>query len=112
MYAVQLSHFAEPSKLSTRALIVKTNLNSRQAVSAQRYGFGVGEHVYVEGRSGEFIVVEVDREQQMLQLLPLGRVGRLEGFPAASVRIVMPPKPKVKSKEEVVVDRFEGPTAA
>jgi hypothetical protein len=92
--------------------LVKKTCNDSQLGSTRNYGFEVGEHVFVDGHDGEFVVIEIDRASHMLQLLPVGRVGRIENFSAASVRIVMPPKSKARSKEEIGVDSFGNPTAA
>lgn len=92
--------------------MVKINLNYRQTKSTQGYGFEVGEHVFVDGRNGEFVVVDIDRGSQTLQLLPVGRVGRIELISAARVRIVMPPKSSPRSKEEVDIDIHGDSTAA
>ena len=56
------------------------------------YGFIIGEHVWVDGREGEFVVMDVDHEKSRLQILEVGRMARLESVPATSVRVVLPPK--------------------
>jgi hypothetical protein len=74
-----------------------------RAAGAQKYSFGIGEHVWVDGRDGEFVVVEVNRKDESLQLLPLGQIGRIVTAPASSVRVVVPPKSKA-DKEVGYVD--------
>ncbi len=52
----------------------------------------VGEHVWVSGRKGEFVVMGVDRARGRLQVLRVGEVHGLENVPARSVRAVLAPK--------------------
>jgi hypothetical protein len=80
---------------------VKKALKYAHSDAMRSYGFEVGEHVFVDGRDGEFIVREIDRSSHTLQVLPAGRAGRIETVPAASVRIVMPPKSKVELKRRL-----------
>lgn len=81
----------------------------KRDTQTQSCAVGVGEHVWVDGREGEFVVLGVDQKHQTLQLLPVGQVGRLETLPAASVRAVLPPKPQSSKSEEI---EYGGPTAA
>lgn len=80
--------------------------------TAQGYSFEVGEHVFVEGRDGEFVIVEVDRNSQSLQLLPVRTSGRIEHFPISSVRIVLPPKTESSYEKEAKLDGFRDSPAA
>jgi hypothetical protein len=91
---------------------LKVLLNSVNKRTAQSYAFEVGEHVFVDGRNGEFVVVEVNRNSHTLQLLPVGSMGRIETCPAAGVRIVLPPKTKSSREKEPRVDGLSDPTAA
>ncbi len=79
---------------------------------APGYAFEVGEHVFVDGRDGEFVVVEVDRNTQTLQLLPMRSSGRIENFPASSIRIVLAPRMESNHKKEAKIDGFSDPPAA
>lgn len=60
---------------------MKVHPRSTPSKTSQGYSFEVGEHVFVEGRDGEFVVVEVDRNTQSLQLLPVRTSGRIETLP-------------------------------
>jgi hypothetical protein len=91
---------------------VKAHLNRAAPAPAPAYAFEVGEHVFVDGRDGEFVVVEVDRNTQTLQLLLVRSVGRIENFPASSVRIVLPPKMESSHEKEAKIDGFSAPPAA
>jgi hypothetical protein len=91
---------------------LKVLLRSRHTKAAQSYSFEVGEHVFVDGREGEFVVVEVDRNEHTLQLLPMDSSGRIETFPAARIRIVLPPKSKSGDEKETRTDGFRDSTAA
>lgn len=90
---------------------MKTHLNSSHTKAAQGYAFEIGEHVFVHGHDGEFVIVSIDRNAQTLQLLPVRSIGRIENVPAASVRIVMPPA-ESKHEKEAKTDGFGDPTAA
>jgi hypothetical protein len=70
-------------------------------VLGPEYGFIVGEHVWVDGREGEFVVMDVDHENSRLQILEVGQVARLESVPATSVRVVLPPKSEPASSGEL-----------
>lgn len=91
---------------------MKVHLNSSRSKADQGYTFEIGEHVFVEGRDGEFVVVEVDRNTQSLQLLPVRTFGRIEHFPASSVRIVLPPKSESSLEKEAKLDGFSDSPAA
>jgi hypothetical protein len=91
---------------------VKTDHHLRNTATASGYPFEVGEHVFVDGRDGEFVVVEVDRNTQTLQLLPMRSMVRIENFPASSVRIVLPPRMESSHKKEAKIDGFSDPPAA
>jgi hypothetical protein len=91
---------------------LKVLLNSVNRKAAQSYAFEVGEHVFVDGRDGEFVVVEVNRNSHTLQLLPVGPIGRIETCPAAGVRIVLPPRTRSSREKEPKADGFSDPTAA
>lgn len=52
----------------------------------------VGEHVWVTGRDGEYVVMGLDRESGKLQVLRMGNLGGLESVPMDSVRAVLAPK--------------------
>jgi hypothetical protein len=70
---------------------VTVQLDYRRTRTAHSCAFEVGEHVLVDGREPEYVVVEVDRITQTLKLLPVGCLGRIESFPAVRVRVVLPP---------------------
>lgn len=106
MYAVQLRLSPKSSNLIAGCLLVDQAFQSTQSEPPQIYGFEVGEHVFVDGHDEEFVVIDVDRASQTLQLLPVARVGRIESFSAASIRIVMPPKSKDEPPEEVGVNFY------
>jgi hypothetical protein len=91
---------------------VKAHLDRSNTTTAPGYAFEVGEHVFVEGRDGQFVVVEVDRNTQTLQLLSMRSIGRIENFCASSVRIVLPPKMESSHKKEAKIDGFSAPPAA
>ncbi|UWZ86560.1 hypothetical protein [Occallatibacter riparius] len=91
---------------------MKVHLRGTPSQTAQGYSFEVGEHVFVEGRDGEFVVVEVDRNSQSLQLLPVRKPGRIERFPTSSVRIVLPPKTESSDEKEAKLDGFSDSPAA
>jgi hypothetical protein len=91
---------------------LKVLLNSRHTKAAQSYPFEVGEHVFIDGREGEFVVVEVDRNAHTLQLLPVGSSGRIETVSPTRIRIVLPPKPKSGDEKETRTDGFRDSTAA
>ncbi|HWE85536.1 MAG TPA: hypothetical protein VG267_11365 [Terracidiphilus sp.] len=55
-------------------------------------GICVGEHVWVSGLEGEYVVIEVDREKGQLRVLRTGNLGGLESVAADSVRAVLAPK--------------------
>ena len=61
--------------------------------TAEQCAISVGEHVWVSGRRGEYVVMGVDRGQGWLQVLRVGRLSGLESVPMKSVRaVLMPPK--------------------
>jgi hypothetical protein len=91
---------------------VNVHLSGTQSKTDQGYAFEIGEHVFVDGRDGEFVVVEVDRNTQSLQLLPVRTFGRIEHFPASSVRIVLPPKRESNHEKEAKLDGFSDSPAA
>jgi hypothetical protein len=91
---------------------VRADLHLRNTATASGYAFEVGEHVFVDGRDGEFVVVEVDRDTQTLQLLPVRSIGRIENFSASSVRIVLPPRIESSQEKEAKIDGFSDPPAA
>jgi len=62
------------------------------AVAEQACGISVGEHVWVSGRDGEYVVMGVDREKGRLQVLQMGNLGGLESVAADTVRAVLAPK--------------------
>ncbi len=96
----------------SRCTRVKAHLDPSNTTKSPGYAFEVGEHVFVDGRDGEFVVVEVDRKTQTLQRLPVSSVGRIENFSASSVRIVLPPKIESSHKKEAKIDGFSDPPAA
>lgn len=59
---------------------------------AKECAISVGEHVWVSGRRGEYVVMGVDREQGYLQVLRVGRLSGLETVPMKNVRAVLAPK--------------------
>jgi hypothetical protein len=91
---------------------VSADLHLRNTATASGYAFEVGEHVFVDGHDGEFVVVEVDRNTQTLQLLPTRSIGRIEHFPASSVRIVLAPKTESSQEKEAKIDGFSDSPAA
>lgn len=65
---------------------------TRETGAEPASGISVGEHVWVSGRDGEYVVMGVDRENGQLQVLRLGNLGGLETVAADSVRAVLAPK--------------------
>lgn len=65
---------------------------TREPGAAGECAISVGEHVWVSGRRGEYVVVEVDRAKGRLQVLRVGTKGALERVPVTSVRAVLAPK--------------------
>ena len=91
---------------------MRADLHLRNTATASGYAFEVGEHVFVDGRDGEFVVVEVDRNTQTLQLLPTRSMGRIENVPASSIRIVLPTRMESSQEKEAKIDGFSAPPAA
>lgn len=60
--------------------------------TAGECAISVGEHVWVSGRKGEYVVVEVDREKGRLEVLRVGTKSALKSVPVTSVRAVLAPK--------------------
>ena len=65
---------------------------TREAEAEPASGISVGEHVWVSGLEGEYVVIEVDREKGQLQVLRTGNLSGLERVAADSVRAVLAPK--------------------
>lgn len=59
---------------------------------AAECAISVGEHVWVLGREGEYVVMGVDRTNGRLQVLRLGSKSGMESVPLWSVRAVLAPK--------------------
>ncbi len=52
----------------------------------------VGEHVWVSGRRGEYVVMAVDRAKGRLEVLRVDAKIAVENVPVTSVRAVLAPK--------------------
>jgi hypothetical protein len=69
---------------------------------SKRAGLGVsvsiGERVMMEGREGEFVVVDVDHANGRIELLQL-KPARIESGPASSVRAKSEPEPHMVASE-------------
>lgn len=66
----------------------KTGKTGNEQVCA----ISVGEHVWVTGRDGEYVVVGVDQENGRLQVLKVGSLRGLESVLTKNVRAVLVPK--------------------
>lgn len=64
----------------------------RETGSAGECAIRVGEHVWVSGREGEYVVVEVNRAMGQLQVLRVGTKSGLDTVQVTSVRAVLVPK--------------------
>ena len=65
---------------------------TRESDSGPECAIRVGEHVWVSGRLGEYVVIGVDHRQGRLQVLRAGATSGLESVPLTSVRAVLAPK--------------------
>ncbi|MFZ0393764.1 MAG: hypothetical protein WCF17_08215 [Terracidiphilus sp.] len=65
---------------------------TRESGASGECAISVGEHVWVSGRAGEYVVMGVEREKAGLQVLRVGTKSVLESVPLTSVRAVLAPK--------------------
>jgi len=71
---------------------LESNSKIGESAAAEECAISVGEHVWVSGRTGEYVVMGVDREKGRLQVLRVGSTSGLESMPVTSVRAVLAPR--------------------